>query len=407
MFLTMLCMVFFTVFGSFLRSIVGNMNNMFITKEGCSIDVQIDSFSKLSDWDGLLDSIMELEHIEGYDSMSMGRLCTPLNFSNVDYEGNVLAYGESSKVYVEGGCYTEYIDSFRNGEMKLVDGVLPSLEHPGVAVDKNIAEKNGLHIGDVISVASEEAEVDMELVGIYDTYMVPKVEAEINGFYKESANSYLFCDYGSYVKLTGYERLNLLRFYVDEYANLDASLRQIKELTADKEALVINCIKNLMQNTGSLVPFLEKCSKMVLGFNYISCAVIMGLMIMLWMRSHAKMIMIYKILGQNELGIIAKIICEILVIEFISGGAGFFAAAYVLKQRGSGLVEKLIITSGNRIVLMNFNSNFGGIEALGAFDGAAAAGYVVALVVTALATAALAGVYMSRMKVWELRRMQG
>ena len=406
MFLTVFIMVGFTVFGSFLQSIEGNISQAFLAKTGCYVGVQIDAFSELSDWAGLLEKILVLKHVNGYNSIGRALKCEPVNFTNVDYDGNIMPDGVS-QVYLMGGCDTGYIDFFRNDDMKLIEGEMPSDKHGGVAVDKNMLDKNGLHIGDTITLSYGEYQYSMRIIGVYETAVIPKIESNMQGFYDETTSSYIFCDYDSYMQFNKTSVLNMLKFFVDDYHELDAVCGEIEKIVGDagEYALVVNGLESELENTGSLIPFLKKASGMVVGFNYICCAVVLGLMMVLWLKSHAQMIMIYKILGYNELKIILRIVSEIIIIELFAGGISYLVMSIILKSTGAKFLEKLIITSGNRTVLMNFNHRFGGIEALGHFDGGTALFYVLILIFISIAMAVGVGIYMSRMKIWQLKKM--
>ena len=400
---TVFILVVFTVFGSFIRGISGNIYSDFVRLEGYSVDVQIDEFKELSDWNIILEQLMGLEHVVGYNNTHEARtLCNAVDFTNVDFHGNEAAdTGRSRMVYLVGNCNTEYYSSFRNEEMKLIDGLLPSTENPGAAIDINIAEKNNLNIGDSICVSLYGTEFALNIIGIYETLIIPRVEADTEGFYMDSINSFLFCDYENYVKLAGKCDINLIRFYIDEYDNMKKCRSEMKELISEQNALVVDTIENHAANTGTLIPVLNNCSSIVLYINYIVCITILGLLIILWIRGHSKMIIIYKILGQNEYKITGKIIGEIFIIELVSGIMGFASAALFLKHQGRAIIDRITTVSGNKTVMMNLADT----EGLYSFHASEAAGFVGVLLLISMVIAFFAGIYMSFMKVQKLKKV--
>lgn len=402
---TVFVLALFTVFGSFIRGIVGNIYQSFVRMEGYSIDVQVDAFNELSDWNKVLAQFMEMEHVDGYNNtIEMKELCAPVNFKNVDYYGNEISDVQSEEdemVWLVGNCDTKYYSSFRNEEMKLVEGVFPSLGNPGVAVDKNVAKTNNLHIGDEICVSLYDMEMCLNIMGIYETFDIPRVETEKEGYYKDSINSFLFCDYENYIRLTGKSDISIMRFFIDAYENMEACQEKMAVLTAGQNALVVNTIQNHMNDTGSMISFLKNCSGLVLGFNYVASVVILGLMILLWLRSHKQMIMIYKILGQNVLKISGKIVCEIFLLEAVSGVFGFLVACLVLHNHGKEMIDWMMTISGNRTALLNLGES---VE-LYSFHVPEALGFVVVLLFVSILFSFLAGVYVSGMRVRDLRRM--
>lgn len=402
---TVFILVVFTVLGSFIRGISGNIYSDFVRLEGYSIDVQIDEFKELSDWDNLLEQLTGVEHVIGYNNTHEARiLCNAVNFSNVDFEGNEatsIQTGRSQMVYLVGNCNTEYYSSFRNEEMKLIEGILPSTENPGAAIDINIAEKNNLNIGDSICVSLYGTELTLDVIGIYETLIIPRVEADTEGFYMDSINSFLLCDYESFMKLAGKCDINLTRFYIDEYDNMKKCRSEMKELISEQNALVVDTIENHAANTGTLIPALNNCSSIVLYINYIVCITILGLLIILWIRGHSKMIIIYKILGQNEFKIAGKIIGEIFIIELASGIMGFVSAALFLKHQGRAIIDRITTVSGNKTVMMNLADT----EGLYSFHASEAAGFVGVLLLISMVIAFFAGIYMSFMKVQKLKKV--
>ena len=93
--------------------------------------------------------------------------------------------------------------------------------------------------------------------------------------------------------------------------------------------------------------------------------------------------------------------CEIFLLEAVSGVFGFLAACFVLDYHGKELIDWMMTISGNRTALLNLGES---VE-LYSFHVPEALGFVAALLFVSVLFSFLAGVYVSGMKVRDLRRM--
>lgn len=110
-------------------------------------------------------------------------LANMLNFSK-EIKDNAAASGITGNTFVfEGNCNGASASEFLNGNKKLVQGAFYTYAdylqaNPVVLIEKNLAEKNELGIGDTIEAeindkSGKDASLNLEIVGIYET-----VEAE-------------------------------------------------------------------------------------------------------------------------------------------------------------------------------------------------------------------------------------
>ena len=84
--ITLFILVAFTVLGSFLHNMVENIYHTFIEMRGCSIYVQENDFSTLSDWEVLISQVSDIPDIVGYNTcMPLQTLCEAVDFYNSDY----------------------------------------------------------------------------------------------------------------------------------------------------------------------------------------------------------------------------------------------------------------------------------------------------------------------------------
>lgn len=192
--------------------------------DGYCIDVEKDNVVEFEDWKKCIDTILSIDGMVGYNnSVEYSTSCKTVGFENCAYEEAKLTKKEKKEVFLVGNIDTKLHSYFRNGKMVLLEGKYPTLEKKGTLIAVELAEKNKIQIGDIVEVESQnEKNIGTEVIGIYETKEIPKIESEHEGFYKKSKNSFIFCDLSTYQQINpNTEKVTILSFFTDNYSILE------------------------------------------------------------------------------------------------------------------------------------------------------------------------------------------
>src|SRR5699024_2635583 len=144
--------------------------------------------------DEMLQEIASVDGIAGYDASIVSM---PYYFKETG--DSVVTTGYTNSFYTYGSINTEYNDLFVSGRFELVEGSHITDDMPnGIILNKERAELNGVKIGDkvsgIIDSYSDDPEIEMEVVGLFDIVVDKDDEATM---YDDSTmwdyTDYAFC----------------------------------------------------------------------------------------------------------------------------------------------------------------------------------------------------------------------
>ncbi len=364
--LTILVLSIMSTIGVFLKDIVNSYYQEFIKIDGYSIFVENkDSDKQKAIPDEIRDEILSLCHIVGYNNAEdLFYNYKPIGFENVPYKGkNVYEQNDDIKnITLCGNVDTSLYDTFRNGYMKLKKGRYPDSDNRGVIVDSILAAKNSLSIGCTIELYNGENDktVSFGIIGIYETLKAPeiKVENKSGTFYTVSPNSYIFCDYNSYKKISSInQKISSLKFYVDEYDNIEETYHRIEDIALPEQGyFVVNCLENSLSCYGTVIITLKNVASNILSFTYITSLIILFLMTLLWMRDHYYEVGIYIALGSKKIIVVMYFILEILVIVIVTLCVSLIIGCGVIYTFGEQFVNLAMDFTNVQIFDMNLET---------------------------------------------------
>lgn len=310
----MIILVICCGFVSFLSSAVESFYRSFANFFGYSIIVELNDYARLEEWSSIIDSVMSIEHITAYNNgITELLLCTPVNFRNVPYEKFGTA-GEEDGVYLCGNINTEYNDYFRNGAFDLKEGCFPEQESNGAVIEESLALENRLSVGDVLEIEWNGEKTELSVTGIYEVRQAPRTEI-YDGYYQIAANSIVFCDYLFYEEVTEIFDCRILFFFVDSYANMESSYEAVSELMASIDhSFVMDAMATQETQISEVITMLKQMAGFSTAIECVVGVVVMSLLIVLWLKTHSKMVVIYQILGQPPVYVIRNLMIEILMV---------------------------------------------------------------------------------------------
>lgn len=259
----------------------------------------------------LLDDISNnVEGVLGYNQEN-NMLITPVNFQNAiaKDETNIFSIPHSDMVRLFANTNTTLSPVFSN-HMRLLSGQFPSEDNPGVIIDVVLAENNHLSVGDTITVKCDyiEEATSINVVGIYEITSYPQEQwTEASGIvaYGQSPYSYIFCDYQSYCRVTGFEYSKSYVFiYTSSIKTLDAAIKYIENLELDpNEYQVFNITEGTLEYGTVSSQAINTTAKLLTNFSISIAAIILFLVVILWMRNSYKDISILISLGESKVSV--------------------------------------------------------------------------------------------------------
>lgn len=316
----------------FVQNVTDNYYRIFVEEEGYSFFVGTYSGGKsIKINPQFINEVHQLEHVVGYN-MSATIELQPINFINVPYapDPNLSSERNDGLVRLMGNYDTCFYETFRKEEMVVEQGDFPDGEHPGALIDKSLAEKNDLSIGDTIEF---EGNLYIEVIGIYKTFNAPKIKYDT--YYATASKSYIFCDLETFCSISGSDDLyTYMDVYVDDYMNMadaENELCSICERWTDEvvKYYAVDNIKNRISiDSGySAVVGLSSLIPKVLVASISLSLIILFLMTLLWIREHLEAFGIYRVLGKSTYEVAGILFFEILFIVLLSA---LFASGLVL-----------------------------------------------------------------------------
>ena len=212
------------------------------------------------------DMIQEIASVDGIEGYDASFILMPFFY---DETGKALP----AKVYsffTYGTINSEYSELFLSGKLEIVEGshITDDIDN-GIIISRELAEENGLEIGDTITGVcypeNNTPEVDMQLVGIFD--VVADKDDQVNMYDASSYfdySDYTFCSMGAMVQLVegwGTDEIEEANFYVSDAAQLDSVIAEVQKIssinwnnfniTANDE--VYQNISSALSDTGTLI----------------------------------------------------------------------------------------------------------------------------------------------------------
>ena len=229
---------------------------------------------------------------------------------------------------------SEYFNYFRRGAFKLVEGrhITPEDNH-AVLISSALAERNGLKLGDTITVqcsydAGGYPDVSLKIVGIYEVTMD---NGQFNTTSTDKRNR-LIIDHKAMQEIMMHDVIqydNGVEFFVDDPRDIDKIAAQIKKLDLDW-----SCFKLTVDNSAyeavasSLTAMQNMVTGLIIGIVAVSIG-ILALILNMWIKQRTHETGILLSIGVGKVKIVAQYILETLMIAMIAFGLSYFSSGAV------------------------------------------------------------------------------
>lgn len=199
----------------------------------------------------IMDRILNLEHITGYNHVSLIE-AMPKNFKNAVLEqtDHLFATGKPSlAVDVETNAVIQNNPLFVTGQAELIEGSFPSDNQFGVLIEDTLAQFNNLSIGDQIMVEIMESNenpdentpstMDMTIIGIYRLTSPIQLENERGGLIN-NPNSRLFVPYQhNHSNAILFPVIDSVDFFLDSYDDFDDTFTNVQNILQSEPTMMV------------------------------------------------------------------------------------------------------------------------------------------------------------------------
>lgn len=250
---------------------------------------------------------------------------------------------------LQGSTKSELDDRFANQRFKLIEGRHIKSEDRGkVLINKELAKKNNLKVGDKITTSLDDMTAkfmkvkqvnkEVEIVGIFeDTQpMDKKRQAGMN-----LTENLLFSDPHTTYEIVGedliYEGVN---FFVNDPAEIDKVIEEVKKIPEIK-SFTVNKNDKAFKNAAGAMNKLNSLTLIMLIVLIAASVIILSLILTLWIRSRIHETGILMSVGISKFKIVLQYITEIAIIAVVAFGLSYFSSQLIAQSVGNQLMKNM------------------------------------------------------------------
>lgn len=294
----------------------------------------------------VIDAIARVDGVTAYNAESeRGYWGCGIDF---EYFPGLFDFGNSYNGHTSPSSYTVTFYSalnrkFLDGTYTLVEGRhIQEDDSFAVMISKELADKNGLSVGDRISMydLDTDSENTFEIVGIFSGTEGMSKEAITPDSIPANQG---YIDINSYLKMwneTTFE-LGSLDVYVDSAENVEDVLKTIQNLPEIKGKTFTFSTDtedfDLISNPLSSLPKMVNTAVTVIA---VTGAAIIALLLILWTRGRKKEAGILMAVGRSKAEIVLQFLVENIFIAIPAAAASFGLSALLADQVGAFLVSQ-------------------------------------------------------------------
>jgi len=295
--------------------------------------------------DADIEKVMSVKGVSSYNGVGDGSVFA-IDFSFI----SGFSFGPGSDYSrLPSVSNSEYFNYFRRGAFKVVEGrhITPEDDHV-VLISTALAERNGLKLGDTITVqccydAGGYPNVTLKIVGIY------KSTLDDGGFTTTSTDkrNRLIIDHKAMQEIMMHDVIqydNGVEFFVDDPRDIDKIAAQIQKLDLDW-----NCFTLTVDNTAyeavasSLTAMQNMVTGLIIGIVIVSIG-ILALILNMWIKQRTHETGILLSIGVSKVKIVAQYILETLMIAVIAFGLSYFSSGAIAQGTSNLLFSQVAET---------------------------------------------------------------
>ena len=251
-------------------------------------------------------------------------------------------FRNSSKIL--GTWKSEELSRFTSGQLALTEGrhIMPGDKNKGL-ISKDLADKNGLKIGDVIQT---DKGVEIEIVGLFVPKEIEGLNDQVTTY--DKIQNLIISDLATRIaneNSPATQGFNELTVSVDDPQNMENIITKVKEIKGvDWKGFAIMVDNEDYENAASSLEQLSELVSTILMIALIVSIAILSLILTMWARTRIHETGVLLSVGISKLSILGQYIAEVLLIAIFAFSLSYFSASAIAGQMGNVLQSGQAVT---------------------------------------------------------------
>lgn len=256
---------------------------------------------------------------------------------------------------VLGVCSTQDDELFTNGTLTLAKGRHISADDAHTAIiSQDIAERNGLKVGDYLTAHSYNEEEDSftgrevraQIVGLFTPNVVERFGETVTDY--DKIQNRVFVDLQTSEDISG-DTVNYgfsaLHVTIEDPQEMAQVVDDVKALPGiDWKAFAVEVDNETYENAAAPLAALDKLVVTLLAVIIVVSAIILALILTLWTKTRIHEIGVFLSMGIRKHAVIGQFLLEVLLIAVPAFGLSYFTSSAVAGQIGNHLLEQSMPT---------------------------------------------------------------
>jgi putative ABC transport system permease protein len=234
--------------------------------------------------------------------------------------------------------------NFSSGSISLVEGrhIVSGDTHVAI-ISKDLAEKNGLVVGDTLTYqnASTQDELKVTIIGLFEPKEIEDVTQQVTSYQK--IQNKIFTDINT---ATDFEKpyitgFNTMDITVEDPSKLDSIVSELQAISSiDWSGFVIEKGNQSYEAAASSLERLDELVATLLIVIAVVSAIILSLVLTMWAKSRIHETGVFLSVGISKSAIIGQYLTEVLLIAVLAFGLSFFSSNAVANQIGNSMLQQ-------------------------------------------------------------------
>ena len=239
---------------------------------------------------------------------------------------------------------SEELTRFTSGQLTLTEGrhIMPDDENKGI-ISKDLAEKNGLKIGDKIQT---DRGVEIEIVGLFSPKEIEGINDQVTTY--DKIQNLIITDLATLVTYENgpaIQGFNELTVSVDDPQNMEKIISTVKKITGvDWRGFSFLIDNEDYENAASSLEQLSELVSIILIVALIVSITILSLILTMWARTRIHETGVLLSVGISKMSILGQYIAEVLLIAVLAFSLSYFSANAIAGQMGNILQSGQIVS---------------------------------------------------------------
>ena len=251
-------------------------------------------------------------------------------------------FRNSSKIL--GTWKSEELSRFTSGQLALTEGrhIMPGDKNKGL-ISKDLADKNGLKIGDVIQT---DKGVEIEIVGLFVPKEIEGINDQVTTY--DKIQNLIISDLATRIaneNSPATQGFNELTVSVDDPQNMEEIISKVKGISGvDWKGFSFLLDNEDYENAASSLEQLSELVATILIVALIVSIAILSLILTMWARTRIHETGVLLSVGISKLSILGQYIAEVLLIAVLAFSLSYFSASAIAGQMGNVLQSGQAVT---------------------------------------------------------------